>query len=76
MHPKLIRKMELAEFVGVTQARALILLNLLSGVSGDRDKEGGFMTRDFLVFEDDDSGVTRYGIWKDVERNIYAYKKC
>jgi len=70
MHPNLIRKVELANFIGCSQARALIILNLLSGVSNDKDKAGGFMTRDFLVFEDDDLGFTRYGISKDVESGI------
>jgi len=71
MHPKPIRKVELANYVGCSQARALIILNILSGVSNDKEKDGAeFVSKDFLVYEDDEDGYTRYGIYKDVQGGI------
>jgi len=71
MHPKPIRKVELAKAVGCSQARALIILNILSGVSNDKEKDGAeFVSKDFLVYEDDEGGYTRYGIYKDAQGGI------
>jgi len=56
--------------VGCSQARALIILNILSGVSNDREKDGAeFVPKDFLVGENDDKPVT-YFIYKDKELGI------
>ena len=72
-HPQCIRPNELAKYINKPQARALRILDLLSGVSNDRDKEGAeFLSRDFLVYVNDDISPTTYGIFKDVERGIYA----
>jgi len=72
-HPEPVRAVELARYINKPQARALRILDLLSGVSNDRDKENAeFLSRDFLVYLDEDSGVTLYGIFKDKEKGIYA----
>ena len=73
-HPNCIRPMELARYINKPQARALRILDLLSGVSNDRDKEGAeFLSRDFLVYLNDDTRPITYGIFKDVEKGIYAF---
>jgi hypothetical protein len=69
MHPKPIRKVELANYIGCTQARALIILNVLSGVSNDKEK-GAFIPKDFLVGENDDQNPLTYFIYKDKELGI------
>jgi len=66
MHPNPIRKVELAKAVGCSQARALIILNILSGVSNDKEKDGTeFISKDFLVGENDDQKPLTYFIYKD-----------
>jgi hypothetical protein len=65
-HPRPIRKVELAKAVGCSQARALIILNILSGVSNDKEKDGAeFVSKDFLVGENDDCKPLTYFISKD-----------
>jgi hypothetical protein len=65
-HPRPIRKVELAKAVGCSQARALIILNILSGVSNDKEKDGAeFISKDFLVGENDDQKPLTYFISKD-----------
>jgi len=74
MHPRPVRKVELANYIGCSQARALIILNILSGVSNDRDKEGAeFVPKDFLVGENDDMRPTTYFIYKDKALGIEPY---
>ena len=63
IHPNTARKVDIAKAAGVDQARCLILLNLLSGVSDDKSTE--FDSKDFLVYEDDDGKYLTYGIYKD-----------
>ena len=71
MHPKPIRKVELSNYVGCSQARALIILNILSGVSNDKEKDGAeFVSKDFLVGENDDTRPTTYFVAKDRELGI------
>ena len=71
MHPRPIRKVELANYVGCSQARALIILNILSGVSNDKKKDGAeFIPEDFLVGENDDQNPLTYFIYKDKETGI------
>jgi len=66
MHPKPVRKVELAKAVGCSQARALIILNILSGVSNDKEKDGAeFVSKDFLVGENDEQNPLTYFISKD-----------
>jgi len=70
-HPRPIRKVELAKAVGCSQARALIILNILSGVSNDKEKDGAeFVSKDFLVGENDDTRPTTYFVAKDRELGI------
>jgi len=70
-HPRPIRKVELANYVGCSQARALIILNILSGVSNDREKDGAeFVPKDFLVGENDDTSPLTYFIYKDKKLGI------
>jgi len=70
-HPNGLRKVEIARAIGVDQARCLILLNLLSGVSGDKEKEGAeFVSSDFLVCEDREGKYTKYYIFKDRELGL------
>jgi len=74
MHPRPIRKVELANYVGCSQARALIILNILSGVSNDKEKDGAeFSSKDFLVGENDDQNPLTYFIYKDKEMGIEPY---
>jgi len=74
MHPKPIRKVELANYVGCSQARALIILNILSGVSNDKEKDGAeFISKDFIVGENDDTRPLTYFIFKDKELGIDPY---
>jgi len=74
MHPKPVRKVELANYIGCSQARALIILNILSGVSNDKEKEGAeFVSKDFLVGENDDQNPLTYFIYKDKEMGIEPY---
>jgi len=70
-YPAPVRAVELARYIKKPQARALRILDLLSGVSNDIN-EAEFLSRDFLVYVDDDSEPTRYGIFKDKEKGIYA----
>ena len=75
-YPDKMRKMDIAKSLGINQARTLIILNLLSGVSEDKKDEGAeFVPKDFLIYEDEDSGEMRYGIYKDVEMGIYNGEK-
>jgi hypothetical protein len=70
-HPRPIRKVELANYIGCSQARALIILNILSGVSNDKEREGAeFISKDFLVGENDDQNPLTYFIYKDKELDI------
>jgi len=70
-HPRPIRKVELAKAVGCSQARALIILNILSGVSNDKEKDGAeFVSKDFLVGENDFEKPLTYFIYKDKELGI------
>jgi len=70
-HPRPIRKVELAKAVGCSQARALIILNVLSGVSNDKEKDGAeFVSKDFLVGENDDQRPLTYFISKDKKLGI------
>jgi len=72
MHPRPIRKVELAKAVGCSQTRALIILNMLSGVSNDMNKEGAvFIPKDFLVYEAYKDGYLRYGIYKDPVLGVF-----
>jgi len=70
-HPEPVRAVEIAKFINKPQARALRILDLLSGVSNDIN-EAEFMSRDFLVYVDDESEFTSYGIFLDKEKGIYA----
>jgi hypothetical protein len=69
-HPRMIRKVQLAEHLKCDQSRALIILNLLSGVSGDKES-AVFDSRKFLVYESD-SKPKKYGIFIDREYGISA----
>lgn len=72
IHPKTARKMTIAKKCKLDQNRVLIILNNLSGVSEDKDKEDAeFIPKDFLIYQDDGGEFTRYGIWKDVQEGIY-----
>jgi hypothetical protein len=70
-HPAPCRKVDMAKSTGIGQDRILIILNLLSGVSEDNQREDAdFISKDFLVYEDEDDGVMRYGIAKDAKLSI------
>ena len=72
IHPKTARKATIAKKCKLNQARVLIILNNLSGVSEDKDKEDAeFIPKDFLVYEEYENGYTRYGISVDVQEGIY-----
>jgi hypothetical protein len=66
-HPKEIRPIDLAKYLNCSQARALRIIDLLSG-EVEADKQAG---TDFLVYSNDDVKPTTYGIYKDVEYGIY-----
>ena len=68
-HPKPIRVAELALFIGKSQARATRIIDRLSGTA----MESVNSRTDFLVYIDDDSKPTTYGIFKDIEAGIYAF---
>jgi len=70
-HPQTIRVVELARHINKTQPRALRILDLLSGVSNDLN-EAEFLSRDFLVYCNDEDKWTTYGIFIDKETGIYA----
>ncbi|MCL2879051.1 MAG: hypothetical protein FWF29_02285, partial [Treponema sp.] len=67
-HPYPVRQNEVARFVGCEQARAGRLLDLLSGVSGD--KNNAFDSTDFLVGVNDERKPITYFIFKDRELGI------
>jgi hypothetical protein len=67
-HPKLIRAVDLANYVGCEQARAARLLDYLSGGCGESENTN----TDFLVYVDDSENQTLYGIFKDTETGIFA----
>jgi hypothetical protein len=69
-HPEPVRAVELARYINKPQARALRILDLLSGVSNDIH-EAEFLSRDFLVYIDDDSEPVRYGIFKDSQNKFF-----
>ena len=59
LHPEGVSAIQVANYVGTSQARATRLLDLLSGNSDDNS---------FLVFVDDDDNNPLYYIYKD-EKN-------
>jgi len=68
-HPKPIRVSELALYIGKSQVRAARIIDRLSGTACDSVNN----KTDFLVYIDDDSKPTTYGIFKDIEAGIYAF---
>jgi hypothetical protein len=77
MHPNPVRKIELANYIGCSQTRALIILNILSGVSNDKEKDDAeFIPKDFLVGENDDQKPLTYFIYKDKELGIDPWQKA
>ena len=66
-HPEPIRAIELANYIGKSQARATRILDHLSGDCSDNENTN----TDFLVYLDDESDISRYGIFKDVETGIF-----
>ena len=66
-HPETIRAIDLANFLGKTQARATRLLDYLSGGCSDNENT----VTEFLVYLNDDNDPVTYGIFKDAERGIY-----
>jgi len=67
-HPEPVRAIDIAQYTGKSQARAARLLDLLSGFCSESENSNV----DFLLYANDDSFPTTYGIFKDVERGIYA----
>ena len=67
-HPRTIRASELALHIGKPRDRAARLLDNLSG----NCTENANTVTDFLVYIDDYTTPISYGIFKDVERGIYA----
>jgi len=70
-YPEPVRAVELARYINKPPSRALRILDLLSGVSNDIN-EAEFMSRDFLVYIDDEGDITKYGIFKDTENKFIA----
>ena len=70
-HPEPVRAVEIARYINKPQARALRILDLLSGVSNDIN-EAEFLSRNFLVYIDDYTEPVKYGIFIDKEKGIYA----
>jgi hypothetical protein len=66
-HPKEITPIELAHHLKCQQARAMRLIDLLSGNEADGD-----IREDFLVYSNDDASPTRYGIFRDSLMGIHA----
>jgi hypothetical protein len=69
IHPKYARLKDIAEFAGVSNARARGLMDLLSGVSNDKAGEE-FDTKSFLVGINDDVKPATYFISKDEKLGI------
>ena len=72
IHPKTARKITISHETGIKQDRVLIILNNLSGLK-DTYNTDDIQDKDFpfLVYECQENGYTEYGIWKDVETNIF-----
>jgi hypothetical protein len=69
IHPKTARLKDIADFAGVSNARARGLMDLLSGVSNDKAEEE-FDTKSFLVGINDDVKPATYFIFKDEKLRI------
>jgi len=68
-HPEPVRAIDIALYTGKSQARAVRLLDYLSGDCGETANSA----YDFLVYSNDEVKPTTYGIYKDVKTGIYAY---
>jgi hypothetical protein len=67
-HPNPVRIIDVANYVGVQQARAARLLDLLSGDCGENENTN----TDFLIYCNDDVNPKTYNIFKDTQKGIYA----
>lgn len=78
-YPKPVRPIQIAEYITkktgekITQARATRLLDNLSGLSDDKDKDGNKMPEGFLVGSNDDDKPITYFIFLDKELGIEPY---
>ena len=68
-HPETVRAVDIALYTGKSQARATRLLDYFSGDCGENENT----VTDFLIYVNDDSNPTTYGIFKDTETGIFAY---
>ena len=67
-YPNPVHINELAVYIGVKYDRASRLIDILSGSCMENDNS----VTDFLVYCNDESKPVTYGIFKDVEKGIYA----
>ena len=64
-HPKPVRIIELANYIGKTRHRSARILDYLSGDCGMET------VTDFLIYCNDDENPVTYNIFKDVDTGIY-----
>jgi hypothetical protein len=67
-YPVEITPIELAKYLKCQQARAMRVIDLLSGNTNESENTNF----DFLIYCNDEQKPITYGIFKDVKYNIYA----
>jgi hypothetical protein len=72
IYPETAAGIEIAQETGIKRCRVMIILNNLSGLKDNYEKDYTDNDFPFLIYEHGENRHTRYGIYKDVQSGIYA----